>query len=176
MKRLLVFPLLALAVCAQDIKIPVNVENLAAKAVGTVDITLDASMLQLAGGFLSDKKPDEAEARRLISGLKGIYVRSFEFAKPGEYSPADVEAVRTQLRAPLWSRIVGVRGRRDGENAEVFLKKENDRVTGLAVIAADPKSLTIVNIVGNINPEDLSRLGGQFGIPRLESERKEDKK
>lgn len=175
MKQLLALPLLALALSAQDIKIPVNVEKLAAKAVETVDVTLDGSMLQLAGKFLSDKDPEEAEARRLISGLRGIYVRSFEFEKPGEYSPADVEAVRTQLKAPLWSRIVGVRSKRDGENAEVFLKNENNKVTGLAVIAADPKSLTIVNIVGDINPEDLSRLGGQFGIPRIETRHGEKK-
>ncbi|HWQ54889.1 MAG TPA: DUF4252 domain-containing protein [Bryobacteraceae bacterium] len=175
MKRILVLALLALGLGAQDFQIPVNIEKLAAKAVDTVDVTLDASMLQFAGTFLSDKKPEEAQARQLINGLKGIYVRSFEFEKPGEYSAADVEAIRVQLKAPLWSRIVGVRSKREGENAEVFLKRENNKVTGLAVIAADPKSLTIVNIVGAINPEDLSRLGGQFGIPRLEAPKEEKK-
>ena len=160
--------LLALGLGAQDLKIPINIDNLASKAVETVDVTLDASMLQLAGKFLSDKKPDEAEARKLIEGLKGIYVRSFEFAKPGQYSNADVEAVRAQLKAPVWARIVGVRSKREGENTDVFVRMENNRIAGLAVIAAEPTELTIVHISGNINPEDLSRLGGQFGIPKVE--------
>jgi hypothetical protein len=170
MRTIGILALLAFGLNAQDFKIPPSVERLAARATNVVDVTLDGGMLQLAGRFLSDKKTDEAEAKQLIAGLQGIYVRSFQFDKPGEYSPADVEAIRAQLTAPLWSRIVGVRSRSDGENAEVFLKTEHNRITGLAVIAADPKSLTIVNIVGAINPDDLSRLGGQFGIPRLETQ------
>ena len=59
-----------------------------------------------------------------------------------------------------------MRSKRDGENAEVFLRTENNRIAGLAVIAAEPAELTVVNIFGPIDPEDLSRLGGQFGIPR----------
>jgi hypothetical protein len=159
----------AAGLCAQDFKIPLNIDKLAAKAVETVNVTLDSSMLQLAGAFMSEKKgPDEAEAKRLIQGLKGIYVRSFEFAKPGEYTEADVEALRTQLKAPQWSRIVGVRSKADGENADVFVRRENNQIAGLAIIAAEPKELTIVHIDGLIRPEDLSRLGGQFGVPRIE--------
>ena len=168
MKMLTIAVLLALGLGAQDFKIPLNVDRLAAKAVESVDVNLDAAMLQLAGKFLSDKKPEEADARRLIGGLKGVYVRSFEFSKPGEYSEADVESLRAQLKPPVWSRIVGVRSKKDGENADVFLKTENNRITGLAVIATEPRELTIVHISGPINPDDLGRLGGQFGIPRLD--------
>ena len=168
MRKLIPLFLAAAALSGQDLKIPLNIDKLASKAGESVDVTLDSSMLQLAGKFLSDKKPEEAEARRLINGLKGIYVRSFQFAKPGEYAAADVEALRAQLKSPLWSRIVGVRSQREGENADIFLKTESSQITGLAIIAANPKELTIVSIVGSINPEDLSRLGGQFGIPRVE--------
>jgi hypothetical protein len=166
MRTIAMLSLLALGLGAQDIKFPVNIEKLAAKAVETVDVTLDSTMLQLASRFLSEKKQEEAEARRIISGLQGIYVRSFEFNKPGEYSPADLESIRTQLKAPLWSRVAGVRSKQEGEIAEVYMKKEGDRITGLVVIAAEPQELTIVNIVGPINPEDLGRLG-QFGIPPI---------
>ena len=168
MKTVTVFILTALGLCAQEFKIPLNIDKLAAKAVETVDVTLDAQMLKLAGNFLSTKKPDEADAKNLVDGLKGIYVRSFEFAKPGEYSEADVESLRAQLKAPLWTRVVGVKSKRDGDNTEVFLRSENNQITGLAVIAAEPKELTIVHIAGSIRPEDLSRLGGQFGIPKID--------
>jgi hypothetical protein len=39
------------------------------------------------------------------------------------------------------------------------------------VIAAEPRELTIVNIIGTLDPEKLADLGGEFGIPRLERSR-----
>jgi hypothetical protein len=38
---------------------------------------------------------------------------------------------------------------------------------GLAVIVAEPRSLTVVNVVGRIDLEKLGALAGQFGIPHL---------
>jgi hypothetical protein len=153
---------------AQEIKLPPSLDRLADKAVDVVDVSMDASLLQLAARFLSDKDPDEARVKKLVSGLKGIYVKSFEFENRGEYQESDVEPLRAMLRAPGWSRMVGVRSKRSGDNAEVFLKMDGDHVTGLVVIIADPKELTIVNIVGAINPEEIRDLGGHFGIPRLD--------
>lgn len=165
--RWMAVSLLAVSLGAQEFKIPLNVEKLAAKAKESVEVTLDKQMLVLAGRFLSQKSRDEAQAKKLISGLKGIYVRSFEFDSPGQYSEADVESLRSQLRGPQWSRVVGVRSRGKGDNAEVFFKSENNQIGGLAVIAAEPRELTVVYIDGPIDPEQLSALSGQFGIPRL---------
>src|SRR6266496_2979916 len=102
---------------AQDIKIP---PGLGARAIEKVDVTLDSNLLQLAGKFLSDSKGDEAQVKKLIGGLKSIYVRTFEYEKAGEYNPADVEAVRAQFRGPGWTRIAGVESKKENENAEVF--------------------------------------------------------
>ncbi len=152
---------------AQDIKMPVNLDKLADHATETVDVTLDASMLQLASRFLSKDDPDEAHVKQLVSRLKGIYVRSFEFDKDGQYSKSDVESIRAQLKAPGWTRIVGVRSTK-GDNSEIYLKKDGDRIAGLVVLAAEPKELTIVHIDGPIDPQELSELGGHMGIPKLD--------
>jgi hypothetical protein len=40
-------------------------------------------------------------------------------------------------------------------------------VAGLLVISAEPKELTVVNIIGQIDIENLSELGGNFGIPHI---------
>jgi hypothetical protein len=160
----------ALPVNGQEITFPASFDKLAEKAVETVDVTLDSSLLQMAGKFLSKEKTDEAKAKQLISGLKGIYVRSFTFDKEGEYSREDVESILSQLKSPSWSRIVGVRSKVKGENADIFLKREGDAVMGLFLIAAEPKQLTVVSISGPIKPEQLSELGGQFGVPEVEVE------
>jgi hypothetical protein len=165
----------ATVAAAQEIKLPANLDQLASKAKEVVDVTMDGPLLQLAGRFLSDKDPDEARVKRMVAGLKGIYVRSFEFEGRGEYQESDVDQIRAQLKAPGWMRIVGVRSRRDGENAEIFLKSDGASLGGLVVLVANPTELTIVNIVGQINPEDIRDLGGHFGIPKVELNQKNKK-
>ncbi len=159
---------LLLPLAAQELKLPASFDKLAEKASDVVDITMDSSMLQLASKFLSDKDPDEARIKKLVSGLKGLYVKSFEFDRRGEYEESDLESVRAQLRGPGWSRVVGVRSKRDGENVELFLKSDQGQVSGLAIIAAEPRELTIVNIVGPVNPEEIRDLAGHFGVPRMD--------
>ncbi len=173
MRRLLpsVAAVLALCACgfAQDIKIPVNIDKLANKASEVVDVNLDGPMLKFASKFLDAEDSDDREAKELIKNLTGIYVRSFEFDNAGEFNEADIEEVRAQLKAPTWVRTVNVRSRKDGEKVDVFFKMEGDNVMGLAIIASEPKELTIVNLVGRIDPEKLGDLGGHFGIPKVES-------
>ena len=153
---------------AQEIKLP-NLDALVGKATESVVVTLDKTMLQFASKFL-DKDEHDAEAKKLIAGLNSIYVRSFTFAHDGEYNAADVEAVRAQLQAPTWGRIVGVRSQQSGDNVDVYFKDGgNGRLAGIVVIAAEPRELTIVNISGTIDFERLTDLGGEFGIPRLET-------
>jgi hypothetical protein len=80
-----------------------------------------------------------------------------------------VEAIRSQLQAPAWSRIVSARSKHDGENAEIYLMTAADggSVLGMAIICAEPTELTVVNIVGPVDIDKLSQLEGKMGIPRL---------
>jgi len=143
-----------------------QLDQLAGKASQTVDVTLDERLMQLTARFLSSKDPDEASVKELVNGLKGIYVKSFEFEREGEYSEKDVEYIRSQLRTPLWSRILNVTSKRDG-TIEVYLMTNGKQVGGLAVLATDAKELTVVNIIGPVDLEKLSQLEGQFGVPDL---------
>ncbi|MBV9669386.1 MAG: DUF4252 domain-containing protein [Acidobacteriales bacterium] len=154
---------------AQDFKLPSSLEALANRASETVEVNLDQRMLQLASRFLDNNDEDDAQARRIIKDLKAIYVRSFEFSKPDQYNPADLEPLRHQLlEDKQWSRIVGVRSKTDGENVDVFVKSDGDRFIGVWIISTEPKELVVVNIQGPIDPNSLSDLGGHFGIPKTE--------
>ena len=152
---------------AQDMQFPPDVEKLSAKAKETVEVKMDGPMLRWASKFLSAEDPDERKAAKLITNLKGIYVRSFEFDNQGAYTSAEVEELRAQFRSPVWSRVVGVRSQREGDNVDVFFKVEDDQMAGIVIIAAEAKELTVVNIVGPIDVDQLTDLGGQFGIPKL---------
>ncbi len=159
---------LAAPASAQNPRLQIDhLDQLFPKAVETIDVRVDGSLLQLASKFLRSDKADEAAVKEIVQALKGVYVKGVEFDKEGEYSEADIEAVRRQLAAPGWDRIVGVRSRRDGENVEVFLMINNNIVIeGVGVLIADPRRLLVVNVVGPIDPEKVNQLRGQFGIPR----------
>jgi hypothetical protein len=158
---------------AQDISLDLF-SSLAPKATEKVEVTLDGALLQMASVFLDGKDPEEAKVKSVLGGLKGIYVRSFKFAKTGEFSNADIQAIRAQLRG--WSQIVNVQ--EAGENTGVFLKTDGKKVQGMVVLAAEPMELTVVNIVGSIDLEQLRELSGHLGIPELggAAQKKADKK
>jgi hypothetical protein len=169
--------LLTLPLAAQDIEIPESLSRtLAERAVESVSVNLDSKTLQLAGQFLSSAKPEEARIRELVGGIRNITVRSFEFDKPGQYTEADLAAVRRQLSAPVWSRIVSVASKRDGERTEIYTKSEAGKAGGVVILAAETKELTIVSIAGHVDLSRLSELGGRFGIPRLQAEKEPKKK
>jgi hypothetical protein len=156
-----------------DIK---NLEPLAKKASEVVDVNLDGALLRLAAKFMTEE--DDREGLEVVKNLKGIYVKNFEFDKPGEYSQAEVEAIRSQLQSPAWSRIVSAQSKHDGETTEIYLMTETagGKILGMAIINAEPKELTVVNIVGAIDIDKLSALEGKMGIPRLGKEAKESSK
>ncbi len=157
---------------AQAQQVKWNFDKLAARASDTVDVSLDGALLRFATKFLSDDDKDEAKVKKLVGGLKGIYVKSFEFKKPGEYTPADVESFRAPLHTPDWQRIVGTHSNDQGETVEVYIRNDAKGIGGLAIIATEPKQLTLVNIVGVIDLDSLSELGGHFGIPDVEVDKK----
>lgn len=152
---------------AQNPKIDTSrLDALATKASETVDVNIDESLIQLSAKFLSSRDPDEKKVRDIVNGLKGIYVRSFEFETEGQYSEADLESIRVQLHGSSWDRIVNVRSKKDG-SVEVYLMHNAGQISGLALLASDVKEITVVNIVGPVDLEKLTQLEGQFGVPVL---------
>jgi hypothetical protein len=161
---------------AQDSRIQLGgLDHLAAKASQTVDVNIDERLMRLAAKVFSDKDEDEREVKKLIAGLKGVYVKSFEFEADGQYAAADVETIRTQLRAPGWTRLVNVTSKKQGM-IEVYLLFNGDLVDGMAVLHTDDKELTVVNIVGPVDLDKLAKLEGQLGVPDLGIESSKNKK
>ena len=123
----------------------------------------------MAGGFINDDNTggNGAAVNSLIKGIRGIYVRSYTFDKPDEYSKADVAAVQAQLLAPGWQSIVSTHDSKQGSTVDIYVRRSGDHTDGIAIIAAQPLQLTIVNIVGPIDLARLAQLQGQFGVPKV---------
>jgi hypothetical protein len=160
---------MAVAAPPAPLKLP-DFDALAAKAAQSVNITLDSNLLGLAAGFLDSSKPEDAAAKELVAGLRGVYVRSYTFDQDFVYAAADLDAVRKQLSAPGWQRLVGVHSGKEHANVDIYVSIEQGRANGLAIISSEPRQFTIVNIVGSIDLQKLHRLEGKFGIPKLQLE------
>jgi hypothetical protein len=166
---LLALPAVAAAADPGRLQLP-DLSGLSKRATQSVDISLDPSLLRLASGVIdSDTHSGDngSAVNQLIKGLRGIYVRSYTFDKPGQYSRADVRALRAQLLAPGWQPVISTHDLKQEKDVDIYVRRHGDRTDGLAIIASEPRQLTIVNIVGSIDLARLAQLQGQFGVPKI---------
>ena len=153
----------------QQLQLP-DLSKLSIGAIDVVDVSVDQALLGIAAGFMSDSTTDEAEVKSLVASIKGIYVRSFTYAKDGAYDPTVLDSVKKQLSAGQWTRLVAARSSAEGSDTAVYLWRDGDKPGGLAVLSAGPREVTLVNIVGMIDLAKLRSLQGKFGVPDLDIE------
>jgi Domain of unknown function (DUF4252) len=163
----LLLPALANAAPSAKLVLP-SFTGLAQKASESVSISLDPALLGLAGKFLDSSDPQDAATKDILQGLQGIYVRSYTFDRDLAYLQADIDAVRSQLSAPGWNRLIETRSRKTKADVDIYIMIDNKQAIGLALIASEPRQFTIVNIVGAIDLDKLHKLEGQFGVPKLD--------
>ena len=152
-----------------------SLDKLEDKAKEVNSVTLDKNMLHLAAGFLPNDDKDGQAVKSLVEGLRAVYVRNFEFASKDQYSMADVEPIRKQIRGLGWSRVVESRQKNeDGSLREVDEVYINTGAGGgLAVISAEPKELSVVYVDGVLKLEDLQKLH-HFGVPDIDVQGEHD--
>ncbi|HJQ34917.1 MAG TPA: DUF4252 domain-containing protein [Pyrinomonadaceae bacterium] len=145
-----------------------SLEPLKPKAAEAVDIDIDGILIKLAGSVLTEEDADERAVKEFVSGLKGVYVRSYEFKKEGEFTESDVSGVRAQLQSPAWSRVMDVKSRGiDFGDAEVYVASAGGRVQGLTLLVVEPKEVTVINIVGDVDLDKIKKLDGDLRLPHI---------
>lgn len=137
------------------------------QAKDSVSISLDASLLGMAANFLNSDDPEDRAVKNVVAGLQGVYVKSYKFDHAFVYPAKAIESLRDQLHTSCWQSIVSVRGGQEQSAVDIYICQLQQKARGLAIIAVEPRELTIVNIVGAIDMDKLHRLEGHFGIPRL---------
>jgi len=140
-------------------------KELEARASKYTEVSMDKKMLTFAGKFLS-KDEDDVEAKRIIEKLDGVYVREYDFDQPGQYTAVDLEKIRSQFKGPEWSPMVRERSKTGHEDTDVYMKIVDGKMQGMFVLDLESKELDMVYIAGALDPSELSRLDGNFGIPK----------
>jgi hypothetical protein len=148
-------------------------KDLAARANHVTEVTLDKNMLAFAAKFMKDD--DDKEARDMIQNLKGVYVREYEFDKDNSYTAQELDGLRTYFKTADWSPMVHERTKNVAEGTDVYVKLVNGQMEGLFVLDAEARELSLVLILGPIDVDKISKLGGNFGIPKGVMKRAEKK-
>jgi hypothetical protein len=141
-----------------------HLDRLSVRATESVEITMNDVQVQFLRKLVSLSESDQSKLKRLLSKLKGVYVRGYEFARDGEYSDGDIEEVRAQLRSPGWERIVEVRNRNGSD--EVFFMPRDGEIAGFAAVSTGPRKVCVINIVGPMDMDEMALLDREFHLTR----------
>jgi hypothetical protein len=161
------------ALNAQDAKLHFEkLSLLESKARDVVEVNVDGKLLDLAKRVTTKINDEDARTvGQAISGLKGIYVRVFNFAEPNQYNMSDVDEIRAELNNPAWQKVANVRSKKNDQKVDIYTMFTGDQMSGAAVVISDTKTVALVNVVGVIDIETLVELSGKMNIPKVEIER-----
>ena len=166
----------AVSVNAQDARLQFErLNGLETKARDVVEVNIDGKLLDLAKRVMVKvDDPDSKKIGQAISGLKGIYVRVYNFENENEYNIADIDAIRSQLNSSGWEKLANVRSKKNNQKVDVYTMFTGDVMSGVAVVLSESKSIAVVNVIGPIDIDMLAELSGKMNIPRIEIEKNKE--
>ena len=127
-----------------------------------IEINIHGALLRLVAEASALDDPELAD---LLRRVRGVYVRGFELRRE------DLDGVRryrdimsSELERDHWDTFVRVRER--NEDVNFYVRFLDDEIVGIVIISVDMlKDQSIfLNIVGNIDPEQIGRIGRKFGV------------
>jgi hypothetical protein len=132
-----------------------------------VEVYLREPLLKLATKFMEHDDEDLARILRKLM-LVRVNVYDVDSQKARDFAMEANKTVK-QLDGKGWERIVRVRDEED--HVWIYLKpsKGYEAIDGIVVIAIDDDDEAVfLNIVGEINPDDIGKLGQHFDVEELE--------
>ena len=156
MRKLTLAILMAIATSAAAQQIDLKVlDKIAAKAKGSTEMGMDSSTLKAASSALNEKDGKQAAVKKVAEGMKGFFLRSYEFNK-GDFKLEDIKPLTDQLKAPDWVRFLHTK--EEKEQTDIWWHVTNGETDGILLISAEEDELTVINAVGTGNLSDLSKL------------------
>ncbi len=123
-----------------------------------VMINLGGSILKFVGGMTKD----DPEAAALMDKLKGVRINVYSIDGNPDAALQKVSQIKGMLQTGSWEPIVQVND--DGEQVQIFIKFSGDLMEGLTVMAVDETEAVFINIIGQMDPAQLSQVMENFDI------------
>jgi hypothetical protein len=156
----LAFPLLAPAQDGQ-LRLP-DTRALEAHAVETVNLTLGPFALSFASAFMDDRDAGAEQLKETFRKITSVTVRSFQLDADLTQPDPGIEDVRRQLSGGGWAPLVMVHNRDKNEDVGVYIAHDGHEIHGLAILAVEPREVTLVHIAGDVEPGRLAALRKAF--------------
>lgn len=123
-----------------------------------VMINIGSSLLRLVSAI----EHEDPVAEQILNHMESIRVHVYD--THGDVAPAAerMDSVRSQLADDAWELIV--HSREDGEQVEIFVKQDEVRIHGLAVMAVDSEEAVFINVLGSIDPEQLATVVAKLDV------------
>jgi Domain of unknown function (DUF4252) len=135
------------------------------KGAEFVEVQIRTNLLSLAAKLVEKEQPDAAKVLRSVQ-LVRVNVVGLTDENRDELNKR-IQKIRTELERQDWERNVNVLGKQ-GEDVRVYTKTRGaEALAGLAVTVIDTKNIVLVNIVGDIRPEQIAALGESLNIQPL---------
>jgi hypothetical protein len=162
----LAFGLTLPALCLAEpppLKLP-SLAGMQRDAVDQVNITLGPLVLGFARFVMqhADDDPQAAAVSDVLRGVKKVQVHNFQFKADHVYAQSELDSLRAQLNSPQWHQMVQVRNHDTHEDVDIYCALDNNLITGLVILAAEPREFTLVNIAGTIDPSQIAGLRQTF--------------
>ena len=144
-------------------------DSLQRVATESVNVTISRWPLGIVSWALDHSEdPGDRDLHDVVRGLKSIQIRSVKFDSDRQYDLSIIDDLRNQLSAPGWSPLLQVHQHGDrADNVDIYVSTSHNIVNGLAIVASGPRELTIVNIVGSVDPAKLAKVSSRLGLPDL---------
>jgi hypothetical protein len=130
-----------------------------------VEIQVKSNLLSLAAQLVEKEQPDAAKLLRSVELVRVNVVGLTDENR--EEMQKRVEKIRRDLDSHGWERNVNVQGKK-GEDVGVYTStRGGEALAGVAITVIDPKNVVLVNVVGEIRPEQIAALGESLNIKPL---------
>ena len=115
----------------------------------TMSLSLGRTTLRFAARFLDD----EPETQALLRSLDGVRVRIYEVHGDNERIASRFDRMGSKLSNDGWDPVMLVR--EEGELVQMYSKSSSKGMHGLTIVSADDEEVVVVNVMGDINPENF---------------------
>jgi hypothetical protein len=132
----------------------------------SVSVNLEGPMIRIAAAAAADAAPP---LRELLEQIELVQVQVYEDLQQDATAILQTASKKIEeLKQQGWTTVVSVPDK--GESVDVLTRTSEDAILGLVVLVADENELVFVNLAGEIDPEGLGKMIGQFKDGILEGD------
>lgn len=128
-----------------------------------VEVNLSGSLFKFVAAAVGEEDPSLAQ---FLMGLKSLRVRVYGGEVDSEGHPREVKDILGRFKAKLsnegWEILARIR--ETDSDVGVYVLAEEETIAGLFVVVSEAQQLVLVNIVGDIDLTQVSKIGQVAGL------------